>query len=460
MKLKGIRLGHSRESGDVLRYSGPGCLVTIAPPRSGKGRDILIPALMDLETSVVCVDVKSELAAVTSRKRQRFGKVIYLDPYGMAARFIKGAKASRYNPMARLNPRSIEFSAQAEKIADGLVWDEGETARFFTGGARGLCSMVEMGLAEHAEPHEKNLTALRSVITGEFQGGVDAFGFAQSILDNSTNMALRQKAARFCVPGARQSRSLADVIQTADGETRFLSDAAMADSLSVSDFSFADLRKEVTTVYVILPLDYLDVCGKYFRLIIASALSELLQAHSGGRVVILMDEFFQLGRLDAIRNAMSMASGLNVQLWPVIQDINQLIELYPQGWETFLSAGVRMFFGPPRDDRTSTYVSGLCGQTERRTISRSISYQDEAEQEAQSKKHGRGNQSGMNVPNINLSFGSVSRQLLLPHEVRELGSDEMLLFVEGVNGVIRAKRRPYWDEPEFRGQYSKNPYFD
>ena len=67
----------------------------------------------------------------------------------------------------------------------------------------------------------------------------------------------------------------------------------------------------------------------------------------------------------------------------------------------------------------------------------------------------------MNVPNINVSFGSVSRQLLLPHETRELGGDEMLLFVEGVNGVIRAVRRPYWDEPEFRRgpQFSPNPYF-
>jgi len=68
----------------------------------------------------------------------------------------------------------------------------------------------------------------------------------------------------------------------------------------------------------------------------------------------------------------------------------------------------------------------------------------------------------MTVPsaaNVNVSFGSVSRQLLLPHEARELDDDEMLLFVEGVKGVIRAKRRAYWDEPDFRDQYSTNPYF-
>jgi type IV secretion system protein VirD4 len=319
--------------------------------------------------------------------------------------------------------------------------------------------MVAMGLVAHAEPHEKNLTAVRSVITGEFQGGVDVFGFAQSILDHSTNTALRQKAARFCVQGARQSRSLADIISTADVQTSPLSDAALADSVSVSDFSFADLKKGVVTVYVVLPMDYLDVCGKYFRLIVASALSELLAGRKGVPVLMLMDEFFQLGSLKAIQNAMGMCAGFGVQLWPILQDLSQLSGLYPQTWETFLSnAGVRMFFGP-RDEKTSMYLSGQCGQSERRVISRSISYQDEAEQEAQLRKHGRGNQGAMNVPSINLSFGSVSRQLLLPHEVRELDDDEMLLFIEGVKGVICARRRAYWNEPDLRG-WSKNPYFD
>lgn len=461
-KFKGIRLGHSRESDAVLRYAGPGHLITVAPTRTGKGRDVLIPALLDWPYSAVVIDVKGELACVTSAKRRRFGKVVYLDPYGLLRRMMKGARASRYSPMARLVAGSIEFSAQAEKNADALIWDEGEANRFFTGGARGLCSMVQMGLAAHAEPHEKNLMSMRSVITGEFQNGVDSFGFAQSILDHSTDTALRQKAARFCVTGARQSRSLADVIQTADEETRFLSDTALAESLGASDFNFADLKRQVVTVYVVLPMDYLDVCGKYFRLIIASALSELLAGRKGVPVLLLMDEFFQLGSLKAIQNAMSMAAGFGIQLWPVLQDLSQLAELYPRTWESFLSnAAVRMFFGPPRCEKTSEYVSRLSGQSERRVISKSISYQDDAEQQAQLRQRGaRNGGNALNVPNINLGFSTTARPLLLAHEVRELGGDEMLLFVEGVKGVIRAHRRPYWEEPEFRGQYGPNPYFE
>jgi len=101
MKFRGIRLGQSAEAGKILRYSGPGHLMTLAGTRKGKGRDVMIPALLDFPDSVVVVDPKGELSAVTSARRRRFGPVFYLDPYRELARLMKGATPSRYNPMAR-----------------------------------------------------------------------------------------------------------------------------------------------------------------------------------------------------------------------------------------------------------------------------------------------------------------------------------------------------------------------
>jgi type IV secretion system protein VirD4 len=83
VKFKGIRLGHSCESGEVSRYDGPGHLITVAPTRTGKGRDIIIPALLDWPYSAAVVDPKGELAAVTSEQRGRIGEVRYVDPYGL-----------------------------------------------------------------------------------------------------------------------------------------------------------------------------------------------------------------------------------------------------------------------------------------------------------------------------------------------------------------------------------------
>jgi type IV secretory pathway TraG/TraD family ATPase VirD4 len=244
MKFKGIRLGHSRESGAVLRYRGPGHLITVAPTRSGKGRDVLIPALLEWPYSVLVVDPKAELASVTCKQRGRFGKVKFLDPYGEVARYVKGATSSQCNPMARLDPKSIEFAAQAGKISSGLNPDEGPHHRFFSGGARGLCSGIQMGLVRHGEAKDKNLVAMRSVLTGEFQGGVDVFGFAQSIMQNSRDAVLRQLVAPFAMPGAKESRSLGDIINTANVNTQFISDYAIAQSLSDAILVLRILRRK------------------------------------------------------------------------------------------------------------------------------------------------------------------------------------------------------------------------
>jgi type IV secretion system protein VirD4 len=80
MKFKGIRLAHSKESDNILRYPGPGHLITVAPTRTGKGRDVVIPALLDWPYSCVIVDPKAELACVTSERRKRYGEVKFLDP--------------------------------------------------------------------------------------------------------------------------------------------------------------------------------------------------------------------------------------------------------------------------------------------------------------------------------------------------------------------------------------------
>ena len=53
---------------------------------------------------------------------------------------------------------------------------------------------------------------------------------------------------------------------------------------------------------------------------------------------------------------MGIGRGYRLQLWPVLQDLNQLEELYPKRWQTFLSnAGAQLFFAP-RDLKTAEYV--------------------------------------------------------------------------------------------------------
>ena len=88
-------------------------------------------------------------------------------------------------------------------------------------------------------------------------------------------------------------------------------------------------------------------------------------------MLAILDEFAQLGHLKAIENAMGLAAGYGLQLWPILQDLTQLKRDYGESWETFLAnAGIQQFFAP-RENTTAEYVSKLCGQTTVTTTSES-----------------------------------------------------------------------------------------
>jgi hypothetical protein len=68
---EGIRLGfevnvHNGGPGEVIRYRGPGNLITVAPPRSGKFYHVLAAALMEFQGSCIVIDPKGQMAAVTN----------------------------------------------------------------------------------------------------------------------------------------------------------------------------------------------------------------------------------------------------------------------------------------------------------------------------------------------------------------------------------------------------------
>jgi type IV secretory pathway TraG/TraD family ATPase VirD4 len=59
---------------------------------------------------------------------------------------------------------------------------------------------------------------------------------------------------------------------------------------------------------------------------------------------------------------------------------------------------------------------------------------------------------------VGLGYAPQSRRYLMPEKCRELPGDEMLVFAQGIPGVIRAGRRAYFKSPEFAGCFDPDPY--
>src|SRR6185437_4791767 len=92
-KGKGWRIGYS-QSGKVLRYSGPGHLLLVAPARAGKAVTVLVAALLAIcKASRIIIDPKGELCALTHARAAQFSNVVALDPFGLLKKIgVRGVK--------------------------------------------------------------------------------------------------------------------------------------------------------------------------------------------------------------------------------------------------------------------------------------------------------------------------------------------------------------------------------
>lgn len=382
-------------------------IVTVAGSRAGKGRAAIIPNLLTYPGSMVVIDPKGDLAAVTAARRAYMGhKVHVLDPFNVSGR--SGQAGATYNPLRELRVGSPTLVEDAGMIADAIVmknkdakdphWDESAfrlietlvlhvaTLPGFYEGRRDLVSVSK--LLDVA--HDKRLgdALLGNPLSAVKAGMGDFFG--------------------------RPDQERSSVLSTARRHARFLGYESMQKVLTEQgSFDLADLKKTRMTVYLILPAMRMGTCSRWLRLFVNMTLAQMetVKEKPEFPVILCLDEFAVLGHMKTIEDAAGQLAGLGVKLWPILQDLTQLQALYGDRWETFLgNAGVLQFFGNS-DQTTLEWISKRLGDTVVKHKSQSeLSY-----------KGAVGGESGA-------SYSESVHPLMTPEEVsRFFGRDDDLL---------------------------------
>lgn len=426
----GLLIGRDGPGGKLMRYDGPSHLLTMAPTRSGKGVGTIIPNLLLQNRSIVCIDPKGENARITARARSAFGPVHILDPFG-----VTGQRSAAYNPLASLDPDSPDIAEDAALLADALVTDPPDSVgeAHWNEEAKALITGVILYIVSEEMGVRRNLAVLRDCLTLDTHEFADLLAKMQAT--SACHGLIRRAANRH---KSKSDREAAGVLSAAQRHTHFLDSPRMADVLCRSDFSFGDLKRGVTTVFLVLPPDRLDTYARWLRLLVTQSLTDMVRAPGclPSPVLYLLDEFASLGHLAAVERAMSLLAGYGVQLWPILQDIHQLKATYGQRAGTFLSnAGVLQVFGV-NDHESARLISDLLGQSTVvfQTMSRNLDSEDSG-----------------------ITYGEqhTGRPLLTPDEVRRLPPESKLLFLAGQAPHIAYKLR-YYDDPEFRGRFDQS----
>ena len=423
----GLLIGRDATTGKMLRYAGPSHLLTMAPTRTGKGVGTIIPNLLTADRSIVCIDPKGENAKIASRARERFGPVHVLDPFG-----VTGIRSSAFNPLDTLDPDGLDVAEDASTLADALVVDDpsmtGEA--HWNEEAKALISGLILKIVAVEPTTRRHLGTLREYLTLAPERFAALLKEMQDM--NEAGGLIARAANRHL---GKSDREAAGVLSAAQRHTHFLDSPRMNRVLDESYFSFADLKRRNSTVFLVLPPDRLSTYSRWLRLLVTQSLLDMARTPEkpDTPVLYLLDEFAALGYLAPVERAMGLMAGYGVQLWPILQDVHQLRSTYGQKAGTFLSnAGVLQVFGV-NDHDSARLVSDLLGQET--VVFRTMAHAVDSQQSG-----------------ITYSQHHTARPLLTSDEIRTLPSHVQLLFLAGRRPIVAHKLR-YYSDAEFQGTF-------
>jgi type IV secretion system protein VirD4 len=435
-------LGHE---GIILGARGRRCLMLAgqqgaalaAPPRAGKGTGVVVPNALNWPGSLVCVDIKRENWTLTAGYRARSGQACYLfDP------FAEDRRTARWNPFSYVSGDPARRLNDLQRIAEMLYPDPPNVDPFWTASARSLFLGIALYLFETPSLPKTIGEVLRQGMASDDEG----FGQHWKRLIEGRNSG-RRPLSPECV------RSLYDVIDLApvtassirktftsrlDLWLNPILDAATAES----DFDLRKLRTTPMSIYVSVNPDDLHrlrpVLSLFFQQAIGLQTRELPERNPALKyqVMMLLDEFTALGRIPIIAEAISYLPGYNVRVVLVIQTPAQLREVYGiHNAEIMLkSLAARIVFAP-KDFADAREISDELGFTTVtvKSVSKPLANLFDSK--------GRRSRSQ--------TLSQQRRALLLPQEVKELGTEEAIVFYEGLR-PIRCRKIRYFTDPRFR----------
>jgi type IV secretion system protein VirD4 len=429
----------NRRGGQLLRYAGLAHLLTIAPTRSGKGVGAIIPNLLTADRSVFCIDPKGENTRITARARSRFGPVYVLDPFD-----ISGQPSAGFNPLAGLDPDSLDLAEDAALLADALVHDPpGQVGEaHWNEEAKALIAGLILHVVCTAAPEIRTLSAVRELLTSSPQ---EFRAMLETMQQSASAGGLVRRAANRHL--GKSEREASGVLSSAQRHTHFLDSARLNQTMASSDFRFADLKEAKATVFLVLPPERLDAYSRWLRLMVAQAIHDLARSPArspasgpAAPVLFLLDEFAALGRLEPVERAFGLMAGYGLQLWPILQDMHQLWGAYGKKAGTFVSnAGLVQIFNVA-DVETASWVSKSIGAT-------TMSYQTTGTSTS------RGGMQLFETKSTSTTAHLSRRELMTPDEIMRLDSSLEILLRQGAAPAIAAKVR-YYDGPEFRGLFT------
>lgn len=425
----GVFLGKYRN--EYLRHEGPEHVLTFAPTRSGKGVGLVVPTLLSWPASAVIHDIKGENWQITAGWRSRFSHCLLFNP--------TDAKSAAYNPLLEVR-RGAHEVRDVQNIADILVDPEGALERRNHWEKTSHALLVGAILHVLYAGEDKTLRGVANCLSDP------ACPFELTLHRMMTTRHLGNAPHPVVASAAREVLNKADnersgVLSTAMSFLGLYRDPTVAEVTSRCDWRIADLiaAEHPVSLYLVVPPSDISRTKPLIRLIlnqIGRRLTESLDGSDGierrHKLLLMLDEFPALGRLDFFETALAFMAGYGIRSFLIAQSLNQIDKAYGQNHSILDNCHVRVTFAT-NDERTAKRISETLGTAT----------------ELRAQRNYAGHRLAPWLGHLMVSRQETARPLLTPGEVMQLPPEEAVVMVSSV-APIKAKKLRYYLDANFQ----------
>ncbi|GAN80396.1 type IV secretory system conjugative DNA transfer family protein [Acidocella aminolytica] len=426
------------------------------PPGSGKGAAFVYNAINTWDSSMVVLDRKGDLHTMASGSLKK-----------------RGYRVLRWSPL-ELNTIGINI---IDTIRIGTPYETGDTVNFaksfippntksentfFTDAAADLVAGVVLYTIYKIRKEKKRQATLADV--------VDLFGSATTTTadlykamndnklgpNNETHKWIADKGA-MAIKGAKSERTDANIFQTAYQKLSPATDPLVQAATANSHFQLDDLMNgpKKIALFLILPPSEANLArlSSLFTTILSMMVDiptrKTINPKAGKTeiphdrpLMLLLDEIGNVGRIDALPNALTQLRQYGVKVIGIWQTITQINKLYGEDNPIMGASEIQMSFAP-NDEDTAKWLSWRLGIATVQIDNIQLS----------------GHRFGMGMHQANESLQYIKRPLMTDDETMRLpgpkkdknnmitSPGEILIMKRGLDN-IKAQQALWWDIKE------------
>ncbi len=415
---EGVMLGKFKNK--FLVADGYQHILLFAPTGSGKGVGFVIPNLLFWRDSVIVHDIKLENYELTSGwRKNRLKQKVFLwnpaDPDGIS---------HCYNPMDWISKKPGQMVDDVQKLSNFLLPEQ----EFWQNEARALLTGIMLYLvAEDSKP-----TTLGEVVRTLRNDDV-VYNLAV-ILDTMGKKIHPVSYMNIASYLQKPDKERGSVTSTANSSLELWANPLIDKTTASSDFNLHEFKTAPHTAYIGLTPDNIarlkPLMGMFYQQAAAFFTAKLPQPNEKYGVLMLMDEFPTLGKMEQFLAGIAYFRGYRVRLFLIIQDTEQLKGIYEEsGMNSFLSNSTFRITFAANNMETANLISQLLGNKTATQIS-----------------YNKPKYLDLNPGARSLHLSEIQRALLLPQEVIQLPRDDQIILIESQPPIRSTKVRYYEDK--------------